>query len=84
MATTIYAPVKFEIRSVNRFFQDKNNTAPKNHRRLCIMYRKHIMSDSAVRKWCRIFREGRIDIHDEGGQRRKSVATDDKVKLSKK
>ena len=38
-----------------------------------------MMSDGSVREWCRKFKEGRIDDHDEGGQGRKSVATDDVV-----
>ena len=34
------------------------------------------MSDGSVWEWCRKFKEGRIEVHDEGGQGRKSVATD--------
>jgi len=34
------------------------------------------MSDSCVREWCRKFRDGRIDMHDEGGQGRHSIVTD--------
>ena len=37
------------------------------------------MSDGCVREWCRKFKEGRTDIHDEGGQGRKSVATEEIV-----
>ena len=38
-----------------------------------------MVSDGSVREWCRKFKEGRIDVQDEGGQGRKSVATDDVV-----
>ena len=35
------------------------------------------MSDVIVREWCRKFKDGRTDVHDEGDQGRKYVATDD-------
>jgi len=35
------------------------------------------MSDSCVREWCRKFRDGRTDMHDEGGQGRHSIVTDE-------
>ena len=37
------------------------------------------MSDSSVREWCRKFRDGRTDVHDEGGQGRHSNVTDELV-----
>jgi transposase len=37
------------------------------------------MSDSCVREWCRKFRDGRTDVHDEGGQERHSIVTDELV-----
>ena len=37
------------------------------------------MSDSCVREWCRKFRDGRTDVHDEGGQERHSNVTDELV-----
>ena len=37
------------------------------------------MSDGCVREWCRKFKEGRTDIHDEGGQGRKCEATEEIV-----
>jgi transposase len=37
------------------------------------------MSDSCVREWCRKFRGGRTDMHDEGGQERRSTVTDELV-----
>lgn len=38
------------------------------------------MSDGVVRKWCRKFKKGQVDVHDEVGQARKSVAKQDPVK----
>ncbi|XP_035219901.1 uncharacterized protein LOC118192980 [Stegodyphus dumicola] len=37
------------------------------------------MSDGVVCEWCRNFKDGRTDVHEEGRQGRKSVATDDIV-----
>jgi len=37
------------------------------------------MSDSCVRDWCRKFRDGRTDVHEEGGQERRLIVTDELV-----
>ena len=39
------------------------------------VYGEIFMSDGSVREWCRKFKEGRTDVHDEDGHGRKSVAT---------
>jgi transposase len=35
------------------------------------------MSDTYVREWCRKFRDGRTDVHDEVGQGWPSLMTDE-------
>ena len=42
----------------------------------CRVYGDNVMSDSCWREWCRKFRDGRTDVHDEGGQGRHSIVTD--------
>ncbi|KAK7871540.1 hypothetical protein R5R35_010343 [Gryllus longicercus] len=79
MAATISSPAKCELRSVIRFLQAEGNSAAEIHRRMCQVYGEGFMSDGVVREWCRKFKEGRNDVHDEEGQGRKSVATDDLV-----
>jgi transposase len=37
------------------------------------------MSDSCVREWCKQFRDGHTDVHDEGGRGRHSIVTDELV-----
>ena len=32
-----------------------------------------------MREWCRKFRDGRTDVHDEGGQGRHSIVTDELI-----
>ena len=49
------------------------------HRRLCRVYGDNVMSDSCGREWCRKFSDGRTDVHDEGGQGRHSIVTDELV-----
>ena len=51
----------------------------KIHHRLCCVYGDNVMSDSSVREWCRKFRDGHTDVHDEGGQGRHSTLTDELI-----
>jgi transposase len=64
---------------VIRFLQAEGQSTAKIHRRLCPvhMYSDNVISDSCVREWCRKFRDGRTDVHDEGGQGRHPIVTDD-------
>uniref|UniRef100_A0A6P7H3M8 Protein GVQW3-like n=1 Tax=Diabrotica virgifera virgifera TaxID=50390 RepID=A0A6P7H3M8_DIAVI len=79
MAATISSPAKCELRAVIRFLQAEGNSAAAIHRRMCQEYGEGFMSDGVVREWCRKFKEGRNDVHDEGGQGRNSVVTDELV-----
>jgi len=54
------------------------STAEINHR-LCRVYGDNVMSDSCVREWCRKFSDGRTDVHNEGGQGRHTIVTDELV-----
>ncbi|KFM74683.1 hypothetical protein X975_23290, partial [Stegodyphus mimosarum] len=79
MAVAIDSPAKCELRAVIRFLQAEGNSAAEIHRRMSRVYGDSFMSDCVVREWCRKFKDGRTDVHDEGSQRCKSVATDDIV-----
>lgn len=79
MAALIDSPAKCELRSVIRFLQAEGNSAAEIHRRMSRVYGESFISDGVVREWCRKFKDGRTDVHDEGGQGRKSVATDNLV-----
>jgi transposase len=48
------------------------------------VYRPNFMSDKCVREWRRKFRDGRKDVHDDGGQGRPSLVTDDLVQRVEK
>jgi len=61
---------------VINFLHAEGQSAAEIHRRLCHVDGDNVMSDSCVREWCRKFRDGRTDVHDEGGQGRHSIVTD--------
>ena len=68
MDTTIAAPASCEVCAVIRFLHAEGQSATETHRGLCRVYSDNVMSDSCVRELCRKFRDGRTDLHDEGGQ----------------
>jgi len=79
MDTIIADSASCEVRAVIRFLHAEGQSAAEIHRRLCRVYGDNVMSDSCVREWCRKFRDGGIDVHDEGGQERHSIVTDELV-----
>ena len=69
MDTITAAPASREVRAVIRFLH-AGQRAAEIHRRLFRVYGDNVMSDRCVREWCRKFRDGRTDVHDEDGQGR--------------
>ncbi|UYV72239.1 hypothetical protein LAZ67_9002304 [Cordylochernes scorpioides] len=47
------------------FLNAKNNSPVEIHRQLVEVYGEKYMDIKNVRKWCREFNEGRINVHDE-------------------
>ena len=78
MDTIITVPASCKVHAVIHFVHG-GQTAGEIHRRLCRVYDDNVMSDSCVREWCRKFRDGGTDVHDEGGQERHSIVTDELV-----
>jgi len=68
-----------EIRSVIRCLNARNVLPNKIHHQICQMYGGNAMSDGMVRKWVRIFEEGRENVHDEARGWRPSLVNDDLV-----
>lgn len=79
MAAAIDSPADCEVRGVIRFLWAKKMPPVEIHRELCSVYGENIMSYTAVKKWCQLFREGRTNVHDEKRSGRPSVITDDLV-----
>jgi len=54
-----------EIRSVIRFLNARNALPSEIHHQICQVYGDNAMSDGMIRKWVRMFNEGRENVHDE-------------------
>jgi len=73
MYAAINNPASCEVRSVIRFLLARNNNAAEIHRQFCEVYGPSVMSESEVRQWCRLFKEGRTNVHDEERSSRSCV-----------
>jgi len=72
-------PAACEMRPVIRFLNEKSMTPAEIHCQLCDVYKEHAMSISMVRKWVRLFNEGRENVHDDPRSGRPSVVSEDLV-----
>jgi len=69
-----------EIRPVIRFLNARNVLLTGIHHQICQVYGNNAMSDGMVRKWLRVFNEGRENVHDEARSGRPSLLNDDFVR----
>ena len=69
-----------EIRSVIRFLSARNVLRSEIHHQICQVFGENAMSDGMVRKWVRMFSEGRENVHDEARSGRPSLVNDDRVR----
>ena len=65
MFKTIEGAADCEIGSVIRFLNARNVLQIEIHHQICQVYGDNAMSDGMVRKWVRMFNEGREDVQDE-------------------
>jgi len=72
-----------EIRSVIRFLNAWNVLPSEIRHQICQVYGDNVMSDGVVRKWVRMFNEGRENVHDEARSVRPSLVSDDFVRKVK-
>jgi len=80
MFETIEGAADCKIRSVIRFWNARNVLPSKIHHQICHMYGDNAMSDGMVRKWVRMFNEGRENVHDEARSGCPSLVNDDLVR----
>jgi hypothetical protein len=40
-------------------------SAVKIHHELCMVYSQNVMSEGTVGQWCKMFKDGQTDVHDE-------------------
>ena len=64
MFKTIEGAADCEIRSVIRFLDARNVLPSEIHHQICQVYGDNAMSDGMVRKWVRMFIEGRDNVND--------------------
>jgi len=76
MFNTIEGAADCEIRSVIRFLNARNVLPIEVHHWICQVYGDNVMSDGMVRKWVRMFNEGRENVHDEARSGRPSLVND--------
>jgi len=79
MFNTIEGAADCEIRSVIRFMNARNVMPSEIHHQICKVYGDNAMSDGMVRKWVRMFSEGRENVHDEARSGLPSLLNDDLV-----
>jgi len=80
MFKTIEGAADCEIRSVIRFLNARNVLSNEIHHQICQVYSDNAISDGMVRKWVRVFNEGRKNVHDEARSVRPSLVNDDLVR----
>jgi transposase len=77
MGMKIENPYSYNILSVIKFLNAKNIRPAEIYRRVCEFFGENAMSDGMVRRWCRMFSEGRTNVHDDDRSGRQSLATAD-------
>jgi hypothetical protein len=65
MCPAIGSPATCEIRAVIHILHTENMSAAEIHRELCMVYSQNLMNEGTVRQWCRMFKEGRTNVHHE-------------------
>ena len=68
------------MRSVIRFLNAKNMTPTEIHRQVCDVYGEQAVISSVVRRWVRLFNEGRENVQDDPRSGRPSVVNADLVR----
>jgi len=79
MFKTIEGAADCEIQSVIRFLNARNVLPSEIHHQIHQLYGDNAMSDVVVRKWVRMFNEGRENVHDEARSGHPSLVNDDLV-----
>ena len=69
-----------EMRSVIRFLNYRNVLPSEIYHQICQVYGDNAMSSGMVRKWVRMFSEGRENVHDEARSGRPSLVIGDLVR----
>jgi hypothetical protein len=77
MSVKIENPASCEIWSVIIFLNAKNVRPVEIYRHVCEVYGENAMGDGMVRRWCRMFSEGKMNVHNDDWSGRPSLVTAD-------
>jgi hypothetical protein len=77
MSKNIENPVECEVRALIRFLNAQNVRPIEIYRQLIAVSVEGVMNGSNMRKLCRMFNEGRTNVHDEERSGRPSLITED-------
>ena len=80
MFKKIENPAACEMQPVISFLNAKNVTPAEIYRQLCDVYEEHAMSSSMIRRWVRLVKEERENMHDDPRSGRPSVVNEDLVR----
>jgi hypothetical protein len=65
MCPVIDNPTSCEIYAVICFLHAKITSAAEMQCELCTVYSQNLMSEGTVRQWCRMFKDGLTNVHNE-------------------
>jgi hypothetical protein len=65
MCPVIDKPASYEICAVLCFLHARNMSAMEIHHELCAIYGQNVRNEGTVRQWCRMFKVGQTNVHDE-------------------
>jgi hypothetical protein len=77
MNMKIENPATCDVRMVIQFLKAKIVRPAKIHRKIVEVYGEGAINERSVRKWCRLFKDGRTNMQDEERSRRPPMVTDD-------
>jgi hypothetical protein len=72
-------PASCKIRALICLLHAKKMSAAEIHRELGMVYSQNVMDEGTVRQWCKMFKDGRTNVHDEEQSGQPSVVSDDIV-----
>ena len=78
---SLKSSAKCEIRSVIRYLVVKGKSSSEVFNEIKSVYGEGVMNRTSVFKWCREFKNGRTDVHDEQRSGRPSILTDSLVEI---
>jgi hypothetical protein len=79
MCSAIDNTTSCEICIVICFVHAKSTSDAEIRCELCAAYGQNVMNEGTVRQWCRMFKDGQTDVHNEERNGRPSVVSDDLV-----